>query len=366
MINMIVGSIGSGKSYEAVVYHVIPALQEGRKIKTNLPLNIEFLKTVYDNVEQLIEVVVPTTLNPVPFQSIDDYKDDWRHPENNQGVLFIIDECHKALFKGRTNQQVEEYYAESRHAGHDHLLITQSSRKVSANIVDMVQLIYRVRKNTALGSANSYVRKVQDGNRGEVVNTTVRKYQAKYFKYYQSHTQSNKSVMEANAKDIKPIWQHWTVYMFALLLIPISYMVFSGKLNLFKNGNLAHAAEAKTISIPAAPQPKYMQVLSVKSPEPSIAPEPKQQLPSDNIHPYYKVSLHVGGVVFNQAKELILFYASQNMQHVFTLTNDELTKAGYKITLLSECSVHISYQETGYDDYITCNNPSQAIASPVG
>lgn len=364
MINMIVGSIGSGKSYEAVVYHVIPALQEGRKIKTNLPLNIEFLKTVYDNVEQLIEIVLPTKLNPIPFQSIEDYRDDWRHPENNQGVLFIIDECHKALFKGRTNQQVEEYYAESRHAGHDHLLITQSSRKVSSNIVDMIQLMYRVRKNTALGSANSYVRKVQDGNRGEVVNTTIRKYQPKFFKYYQSHTQSNKSVMEANAKDIKPFWRHWSVMSLLFILFPIAYMAFTGKLNPFHKEVHTPVAVSKSIVIPQAPPPKYIQPAVLVAP--SSIPEPKQELPSAKMHPYYKVLLHVGGVVFNENKNLILFYASQNMQHVFTLTNDELIRAGYQIALLSECSVHISYEETGYDDYITCNNPSQAIASPVG
>ncbi|POB76042.1 zonular occludens toxin domain-containing protein, partial [Vibrio vulnificus] len=40
-------SPGSGKSYESVVYHVIPALKDGRKVVTNLPLNLEHFKQVF-------------------------------------------------------------------------------------------------------------------------------------------------------------------------------------------------------------------------------------------------------------------------------------------------------------------------------
>ncbi|PHR16507.1 MAG: assembly protein, partial [Fluviicola sp.] len=263
MINILEGTIGSGKSYEAVVYHALPILQSGRKIKTNLPLNVEFISLVLgDHVADLIELVEPTAENPIPFSTIVDYQDEWRHPETNQGTYFIIDECHKALSKQKYNQPLMEYYAESRHAGHDHLLITQSCRKIARDIVDMAQLVYRVRKNTALGSSTSYVRKVQDGYRGEVVNTSIRRYEKKYFKYYQSHTQSNAAVMEANAKDIKPIWQNWSVYGFGLTMLPLCYMVYAGKLNIF-NGQEEHFAameQEQAINVPPPPIPKYKQV----------------------------------------------------------------------------------------------------------
>ncbi|EPW3551744.1 zonular occludens toxin domain-containing protein, partial [Pseudomonas aeruginosa] len=38
MINLILGQPGGGKSHEAVVYHVVPALNQGRKVITNLAL----------------------------------------------------------------------------------------------------------------------------------------------------------------------------------------------------------------------------------------------------------------------------------------------------------------------------------------
>ncbi|MBI5918423.1 MAG: hypothetical protein HY849_03485 [Nitrosomonadales bacterium] len=41
MINLLLGPPGGGKSYEATVYHVLPALAKGRKIITNLPLDLD-------------------------------------------------------------------------------------------------------------------------------------------------------------------------------------------------------------------------------------------------------------------------------------------------------------------------------------
>ncbi|MBV1843592.1 zonular occludens toxin domain-containing protein, partial [Photobacterium ganghwense] len=55
MINLIVGRPGGGKSYEAVVFHIIPAIQNGRKVVTNLPLNIDhFVKVFGEDARSLI------------------------------------------------------------------------------------------------------------------------------------------------------------------------------------------------------------------------------------------------------------------------------------------------------------------------
>ncbi|WMU33924.1 zonular occludens toxin domain-containing protein [Pseudomonas aeruginosa] len=44
MINLILGQPGGGKSHEAVVYHVVPALNQGRKVITNLALDMDKFK----------------------------------------------------------------------------------------------------------------------------------------------------------------------------------------------------------------------------------------------------------------------------------------------------------------------------------
>ena len=41
MINLTLGQPGGGKSYEAVAFHIIPAIEQGRKVITNLALKID-------------------------------------------------------------------------------------------------------------------------------------------------------------------------------------------------------------------------------------------------------------------------------------------------------------------------------------
>ncbi|WP_373455386.1 zonular occludens toxin domain-containing protein [Pseudomonas aeruginosa] len=50
MINLILGQPGGGKSHEAVVYHVVPALNQGRKVITNLALDMEQVQSVFPGV----------------------------------------------------------------------------------------------------------------------------------------------------------------------------------------------------------------------------------------------------------------------------------------------------------------------------
>ena len=46
MINGLSGRPGSGKSYEAVIRHIMPALMKQRKVVTNIPLNVEWFCSV--------------------------------------------------------------------------------------------------------------------------------------------------------------------------------------------------------------------------------------------------------------------------------------------------------------------------------
>lgn len=50
------GIPGSGKSYEAVAFHILPALKNGRKVITNLPLEIEQIRIINPDWVNHIEV----------------------------------------------------------------------------------------------------------------------------------------------------------------------------------------------------------------------------------------------------------------------------------------------------------------------
>ncbi len=56
MLQLQVGSPGSGKSYEATVYQILPALQSGRKVITNLPINIHVLRAISPEYASLLEI----------------------------------------------------------------------------------------------------------------------------------------------------------------------------------------------------------------------------------------------------------------------------------------------------------------------
>lgn len=67
MINLLLGAPGGGKSYEAVAYHVLPAVQSGRKVITNLPLYVDVFEAIVPGCENLIEIRTETKgIKPEP------------------------------------------------------------------------------------------------------------------------------------------------------------------------------------------------------------------------------------------------------------------------------------------------------------
>lgn len=247
-LTMMLGPPGAGKSYEAVVFHVLPALQSGRKVITNLPLNVEAFET-FDVDPQLIDLIHATKDNTRPFARIEDYKSDWRHPVSGIGPLFVIDECHFAMPRGATSRDVEEWYSMHRHEGADLILMTQSYGKVSKAICDIVQTALILRKNTNLGSQKSYRREVRDGlSRSNRLTIDVRRYKPKYFPLYQSYTRGGKG--EGEASDIKPLWRRWRFYLLGLVILWLAYrFLFGNGFTMFPAAEKAAGAKANSPAV---------------------------------------------------------------------------------------------------------------------
>ncbi len=374
MINMLIGSGGGGKSYEAVAFHLLPALISGRMVITNLPVNKELICHIEPLALSLLVLVEPTHDNPRPFSTLSDYGNPWRHPETGEGPLYIIDECHKALPRGglgrRTaDQDVLEWFAEIRHERADALLLTQSIGKVHNDITDNIHLQYRVRKNLAMGSSTTYVRKVIDGARGETMNTTIRKYKPVYFKLYTSHTKSDTEGQEAKAQDVRPIWMHWSAIGAASCFVFFIYALFTGMLNPFPDTAKAAQVEQpkKTVVKRQVPQTKQQSVSALSKEQPLTAEQIAKQkqieqaeLDSKN-HPLHRLTLHIAGSITRESDHdsIYAFDAAQNGQPVFTVNDRELLKMGYQLEKISPCMVRIKYGQ--WQDWITCDSPRQTI-----
>lgn len=362
MINLLLGPPGGGKSYEATVYHVLVALNRGRKVITNLPLVLDELELICPGARDLVELRQPERVGEEmvrPFSRAEHYGDPWRHPDDGAGPLYLIDECHMALPLRGTPIAVEEWYAMHRHELADVLLITQSYGKINKSIRDLVQVVYRCRKATAFGSNDRYIRKVQDGLRGEVVNTTVRVYEKKYFKLYQSHTRSGAG-RELAAADIKPLWAHWS-FKGAALCAVLAGVIFANTGNPFAPKKPAKpepvARPAPVVAVPSAPTV----AATSEQPPPPATSEPAES--KTRAHPWEGYGLHLAAVIRSQrdGNEVLmgLIRVSQNGQPLTTLPFEDLIKAGYSIKVQSDCVLSLSYH--GIDvGYVVCDSPKVA------
>ena len=197
MINALVGRPGGGKSYEAVRYHLIPALQSGRYVVTNMSIQIDEICNFYGEECREKIVIVEAEMHQYglkrPFSDESDFVkyDESFHNESGQGPLFIIDEVHLSIPVSGTSKEVLEYASLHRHYGHDILIITQNLRKVHRDIRDMVEITWRCIKNAAGGNDQEYIQKQYMGSNtgrgGDELSTEFRTYDKNYFRFT-SHT----------------------------------------------------------------------------------------------------------------------------------------------------------------------------------
>ncbi len=315
MINLLEGVPGSGKSYEAVAYHVIPALKSGRKVVTNLPLNVEAIKAVNPDWADLLEIrrvpqpvlgawdaeaanrgeaaylvgtftdCVPTMTHkgkpamPAPsdqrlFGGVWDFYDEWRGA-GNIGPLYVIDECHVSfpraqVRRGRmTADEVIQWFKISRHFGADVLLMTQRMKALEEDVAGLAEMHIRVRKASFLGRPEEYVRKVFAGLNGGEVSSDIRPYKPEFFPFYKSHTQGA-AVIEAAAQDVAPDnlkWRRWSRIMFAISglgMVWLGWQIFGpapekkparqpGKLMVMQGGKLVDPTAAAPVAVAMQP-----------------------------------------------------------------------------------------------------------------
>jgi len=361
------GNPGGGKSFEAVVYHVLEQVKRGRKVITNLPLNLDYFDIVEQGSSNLIQLIESTKDNPIPFKTITDYGDEWRHPDTGVGPFYVIDECHKALRRGEAHKEVEEWFAEHRHEYADVLLITQSYGKISRPIIDIVQVVYRVKKATAFGTNNKYIRKVQDGIRGEIINTSIRKYQKKFFPLYNSHTKSNAEGLEEGTDDVVALWRKWPFIGAGACFLLTIYFIFSGALVppiYSEETEIKPSAAQKPENNKAIKLHKNIHAKNVDPVKIEPITEPVQIEPEVVDLPFAESQMHILGLMQNTKKSMYGISVSQNGQSVMRMTSRDLEKAGWVVEGITACSLKISSED--YHRFLTCDSPTIGVKVAIG
>ncbi len=377
MITLLSGRPGAGKSYEAVKFHILPSLAEGRKVVTNIPINHQHVFEVYgkEACDSLIHVKTEFGAYGTkrPFSEPDDFKKHDYKSLEGVGTLFVIDEAHLSMGV-RADAALLEYLSMHRHYGHDIILVTQSHRKLHRDVRDMIEVTWSCVKKTIFGDDDGYIKKTFHGvpaNRADAVKIEERVYESPIFKFYKSHTQSTGTVAEQTTKDSKGEKTPYKKLSIVMVVLGVTFSFYFGyKILSPKKAPQETTQQLKlevvepdaVIAESSTTQPKQaasaQPVVQSSSKSPTVHSKNAEPSNTKKLHPFYKVDLQVAGFgeYFDQTGRLVLriyFDASQNGQYVFQVNDVDLIKAGYDVQVLGECAVKISYFD--YEDFLTCN-----------
>ncbi len=399
MINGLEGIPGSGKSYEAVVHHVLPSLQAGRKVITNLPLLVDMFAAIDPEFRELIELrtrprpirgtwdatrmndhgqgtafelfedghIEPPGEDVMLFGHVWDFYSKWKHPDTGNGPLFVIDECHVAYPKIGTDKQVVQWYKLSRHFNADVLLITQNFRDVNESMRNLIAMLVKVRKADVLGKADHYIRKVHAGYRGAVISTEQRKYKAEFFSLYRSHTQGN-SVAEAAASDVRSNVKTWRYASRGVLLAGVAFAAwaFWPKDDKPATPVKAKAAELAPWQVEAMKEnkPDMRPVAPIdwsKVPTTPDVPAPAAEAPAEIPEPLSGKGVHLAGVIKMGARTVYTFVLSNSGQRIGDASDSDLRAMGYDWQPLTHCAGTMKWK--GKARSVTCDAPTIANGS---
>lgn len=402
MINGLEGIPGSGKSYEAVAYHVLDSLQKGRLVVTNLPLFVDMFAAINPEYRKLIELRVrPAPIRgtwdasrvetdehgnmsgeafrlfedghveqPAPsvrtFGHVWDYYHPWKDAKGN-GPLFVVDECHVPLPKIGTDPQVVEWFKLHRHFNADVLLMTQNFRRICADISDLLAMLVKCRKADILGDSGSYIRKVHGGYRGAVISTETRKYNPAYFKLYKSHTQGN-SVAEQAASDVSPFLVKFNRFKWFVVSVAVGMCVWAFWPTPQKAKPAAAAAKPAWLVEAERNKGKPLLPANYSDPEPVAqklavaAPGGKTQpvgTPAEIPEPYATKGLHVNGFIRMGGKTQYMLTVSENGATIGSVSESELVRAGYVFHGVSDCVATVQWRDRVRS--ITCDAPALTL-----
>lgn len=173
-ISILAGVPGAGKSYDAVLNTIIPALAAGRVVRTNLPLNedaiaeyLAFRKPGFELKFSQVQFFEGTAKNPYPFLQRETYNFDMDTETVlidgvRKGPLFVIDEAQNTFpARQQVPLDIVEFFTEHRHYLVDIVLITQNYRNLAKEIYQrMTEEYVWLQKAKNHGTTKAYERRV--------------------------------------------------------------------------------------------------------------------------------------------------------------------------------------------------------------
>ncbi|PSF10579.1 hypothetical protein C7H09_06445 [Marinobacter fuscus] len=210
------GLPGSGKSYGVVENVIIPALEAGRHVMTNIPLKTGRLSDDFPKGRVTIFNNKDAEDDP-EFFNLDD------HPG---GVIWVIDEAWRFWKSGMKSVHIpekqKEFFTEHRHVVGDDgrtneiVLVTQDLSQLCIFVRGLIEETFRAVKLTAIGQSNKYridvyMGAAQGQKPGKPLRQLYGSYKPEIYQYYRSHTRNKTDFvagMEEKADDRANVLKH--------------------------------------------------------------------------------------------------------------------------------------------------------------
>ncbi len=194
-ISAYTGLPGHGKSYGVVSNAIVPALKQGRRVWTNIPMHED----------ALIEYTGSTVTSFAVQDIVDNPR--WFQDVFESGALIVIDEVWRlwpaGLKANNMNELHSSFFAEHRHmVGEDGysteiIIVTQGLNQIASSIRGLVENTYLVHKAVNLGLSKKFAVEVYYGPvtgvtppKSKIVNTIHGVFKKEIYALYQSHTMS--------------------------------------------------------------------------------------------------------------------------------------------------------------------------------
>lgn len=258
----------SGKSYEAMVKHALPAIQNGRVVVSNIKgINCEKIAEVLDIPVQEVELLVVV----IPWEKT---LECWRYIKND--CLLLLDEVQDfwPATRDRLGPEITELITQHGQRGLDIILMGQSQKDCHAlwrRRID--KLVYFVQKD-AVGKPTEYawtLSKQTAPDKYSKINSGGGKYDKKFFGVYSSHVQGTEN-KDAYADERANIWKT-PALRFGIPAAAVVAVVAVWYLVHFMTTPSAMIKTANAATLPASSE-------GVLTPVPAVAPAVADLTPS--------------------------------------------------------------------------------------
>lgn len=282
------GQVRSGKSYEAVLYHILPAVAARRHVYVRLNGVAEKLDAIAAHLGMPLEEV-QSLVHPMGNAEVDawmvcDAANDGSmvFPNIEKNALVVVDECHEYWPVGRAAlpDRVANFFAKHGHVSLDIVLISQDFKEVHRSVVRRMSKKNFYTKLDSLGKDNSYsVRFYSSPAAGkfELIGSEKRDYDPKVWALYhgvQPGIESN----EPYKGNTRTLWQTVkkpAIFVAASLLLGVFLIArfFTGGAGIVP-AEKKPAAQTGPVSKPVAVPPQAAQAVATvakpKEPPPPV------------------------------------------------------------------------------------------------